>query len=269
MKQKHIAISIPDPCQEDWEAMSASGRGRHCGACLKTVIDFTLMSDGQIRDIFNKSNDHPLCGRFLESQLDRELVDTRRKITFRSILFNKVAASVILLQSVATAVAAQEKKQEPTTQSDSKSTGNNKNKTEAYGRLFNHKTGDPIPNAMVSIQGTDISCVTGANGGFALPLPETFHSDIIIQYPAKDDGNPSFQKTTIHIADIQAGKEIKLMVADTTERAPVKPINNQFHRIHMGIPIRPIERIVPQPDSTTQAPAKKPKAKSLKKKYYP
>ncbi|MFT3796729.1 carboxypeptidase-like regulatory domain-containing protein [Flavobacterium sp.] len=72
-------IHIPKPCHENWSEMTPDAQGRFCQSCQKTVIDFTGLSD---RAIFEKINsgDH-LCGRFLASQLDRELIVPKQKST--------------------------------------------------------------------------------------------------------------------------------------------------------------------------------------------
>jgi len=51
--------------------MTHSGNGRHCSACAKTVVDFTKMSDAQVRSYVNRNDN--LCGRFSKAQLGRDL----------------------------------------------------------------------------------------------------------------------------------------------------------------------------------------------------
>ncbi len=38
-----IRFRIPSPCHQDWNVMIAAGRGRHCAACDKTVVDVAGM----------------------------------------------------------------------------------------------------------------------------------------------------------------------------------------------------------------------------------
>ena len=45
---KKFELSIPKPCHENWNEMSPEDKGRFCGACQKTVVDFTNMSDRQV-----------------------------------------------------------------------------------------------------------------------------------------------------------------------------------------------------------------------------
>jgi len=66
-----IRISIPKPCHEDWNKMTPFDNGRFCASCQKNVYDFTFATDREILEKFN--TDKNLCGRFLPSQLNREL----------------------------------------------------------------------------------------------------------------------------------------------------------------------------------------------------
>lgn len=69
-----LKISIPKPCNEDWNGMHpVSGiTERHCDSCAKNVVDFTGFSDAQMHD-YVRLNGNKVCGRFRPDQLNRPL----------------------------------------------------------------------------------------------------------------------------------------------------------------------------------------------------
>ncbi len=69
MKKK---ITIKSPCSENWEGMGSTSSfdARFCQSCQKNVVDFTQKSDSEIARTLKKEKN--LCGRFRESQLNRE-----------------------------------------------------------------------------------------------------------------------------------------------------------------------------------------------------
>jgi hypothetical protein len=73
-----IAISIPKPCHEDWNAMtphpgSESGRApRFCDSCQHSVADLTKATDAELVALFT-GDAKPKCARFDPRQLERVL----------------------------------------------------------------------------------------------------------------------------------------------------------------------------------------------------
>jgi hypothetical protein len=53
--------------------MQPSDKGRHCAACQKTVVDFTVMSDTEIMRYMSKAGPH-ICGRLTPGQVNRPLI---------------------------------------------------------------------------------------------------------------------------------------------------------------------------------------------------
>ena len=59
------SLKIETPCHEDWTKMSPNKEGRHCGVCDKTVVDFTVMSQGEITNYLSNNYKAQICGRIL------------------------------------------------------------------------------------------------------------------------------------------------------------------------------------------------------------
>jgi len=64
-----MKISIPEPCHENWGAMTPNEQGRFCGSCQKTVVDFTNFNAEDIQNYFTKHYGQKVCGRFKNQQL--------------------------------------------------------------------------------------------------------------------------------------------------------------------------------------------------------
>ena len=68
-----LSVSIPEPCHEDWNAMTpVEFNQRHCRACDRVLTDFSNMTDVRIGSHLRRHEDK-LCGRFRAGQLDRRL----------------------------------------------------------------------------------------------------------------------------------------------------------------------------------------------------
>src|SRR6185503_4495008 len=67
----NFRISIPKPCQENWENMTPDQKGAFCGVCNKSVHDFTKKQPEEIKTILieEMSAGKKVCGRFNEDQI--------------------------------------------------------------------------------------------------------------------------------------------------------------------------------------------------------
>lgn len=72
-----LRIQIPEPCHQPWQEMPEVETGkRHCGACNRTLTDFSQWSDAQLIHFFTHTNDK-FCGRFSASQLNRNIIPAK------------------------------------------------------------------------------------------------------------------------------------------------------------------------------------------------
>jgi hypothetical protein len=96
---KKLNLSIPEPCHENWDQMAPIERGKFCGSCQKSVVDFTGMSDRQLAEFFKKTTGS-VCGRFHEDQLHRDIAIPKKRIPWVKYFFQFTwPAFVLFLKS--------------------------------------------------------------------------------------------------------------------------------------------------------------------------
>ncbi len=167
-----INISIPQPCHENWETMTPSDRGRFCASCQKNVVDFNKASDREIVTAFQK--DSNLCSRFLNSQLNRDLVKPEKKNPVWLATFTAFISLFGLNEAV-----SQEKV--PTEQTDNRALGKyiitepKPTEIEVSG-VVSDKTG-PLPGATVTLKRTGKSVQTDIDGNYKINAE---YNDILI-----------------------------------------------------------------------------------------
>lgn len=79
---KAIQLTVAEPCHENWDKMNPVQQGRFCGSCQKQVVDFSVMSDRELLQFFQKPSTGSVCGRFMNDQLDRKLEQPAKKISW-------------------------------------------------------------------------------------------------------------------------------------------------------------------------------------------
>ena len=150
--------------------------GRHCRACSKTVIDFTVMTDKQIVALLSSSQN--VCGRVGQLQLD----GINRGLNFkRQGIFSRkgfsIAASLLFAFPV-TNVFAQHKVVK------TKQTRNHKAHHAINDRTISGIVRDStdmylLPGVLIAVKGTNINCATGINGNYTINVPETADTLIV------------------------------------------------------------------------------------------
>ncbi|WP_040280016.1 carboxypeptidase-like regulatory domain-containing protein [Psychroserpens damuponensis] len=164
-----LNINIPNPCHEDWSKMTLQQQGRHCSSCEKTVYDFTSKTDEQIVKTFLDKG--KICGRFKSTQLNRELVLSRKE---KNNYLSYVASTLFAFFSFGTQdVKAQGKSRIVKVNSLKNQMVNGKmgtsilNSKTIHGTIYNsHQF--PIPNVNVMVKGSYNSTRTNIAGNFKL-----------------------------------------------------------------------------------------------------
>ncbi|KAA3440259.1 carboxypeptidase-like regulatory domain-containing protein [Rufibacter hautae] len=173
MPNRRLTVSVPQPCHQDWHAMSPELQGRFCQNCAKTVVDFTAMSDAEVVNWLTKQEGRT-CGRLSEKQLGRELVATapRNRWTWRAAV---LGLSVWLSTKT---VEAHPSPAFPLSIRDAAPKSEIPQKAFAAdslvvlkGRILDATTNTPMPGTTVLLKGTTVSTPTDVNGYFSLGLP--------------------------------------------------------------------------------------------------
>lgn len=95
MKKTHI--TIPTPCNENWDRMLPEDKGRFCQLCAKTVVDFTNSSPEEITDYFIKNKESKTCGRFKKEQLNLIHIEIPKNIIYQQTSFKNVFMLALLI----------------------------------------------------------------------------------------------------------------------------------------------------------------------------
>lgn len=169
-------IQILEPCHEDWNLMTPSGKGRHCEACDKVVVDFTRSTKREIAKYI--ANNENICGRISEEFLGVTLEDEKEKKSFG---LNGLVATVVNLLAITTAMNAQT--MSPENQSikaieriqvrQDNSTvlcGDKKQTMLVHGVVVSALDGFGMPGTSVTIKDTEIGVTANFEGEFEIPI---------------------------------------------------------------------------------------------------
>lgn len=162
---KKINISIPQPCHENWDAMTLVEKGKFCTSCQKKVFDFTKTSDKEIIDILN--NENATCGRFTTSQLNRNLYTNQQKSSYWLIASATVLGFLGLGNHSSYAQVKNDTVQVDSKDIKIKNDSNNPNLSHIIKGTVSDEMGT-LPGATVILKGTTIGATTGFQGEFEI-----------------------------------------------------------------------------------------------------
>ncbi|MCK8481160.1 carboxypeptidase-like regulatory domain-containing protein [Psychroserpens algicola] len=166
-----LHINIPKPCQEDWNQMTPQDKGRHCNSCQKTVFDFTNATDETIVKAFQ--SEPKLCGRFKSSQLNRELVLSRKE---KRNYISFVASTLFAFLSFGTQELEAQGKPKVVKIDSIQSSIRGKvgisvlKKKVIVGTVVSDADGLPLPGASIRIKGTNKGVQTDFDGHYKIKV---------------------------------------------------------------------------------------------------
>jgi hypothetical protein len=190
MKPQTIKINIENPCHENWDNMlqeekarpdGSVGQGKFCLACQKTVVDFSKMSNEEIINFLNNTNDK-VCGRIAKSQLNTPISNYRYN---KTPFFNKYVAGFIMALGFYTPAHSQNTNTKPEVQQTLGEIAVKQNvasdkKLIIHGRVLDSKTKKPIANAWVNVNGGEITTSTDKNGNYTVSIPSRLQNESLV-----------------------------------------------------------------------------------------
>lgn len=193
MKQ-NIQLQVPEPCHENWNAMTSTQQGRFCMSCRKEVIDFSVMTDKEILAHISTAS-KSICGRFCGDQLNRDLKAPAepRKIWWRywmgiaaslMLLAFKSSAQVKLTGDTIVAVPLLIKPEQVVLVAGGVSASSNDYHKKSYFVTGSVKdeNNNPLAGATILIKGTKKGAVSDENGAFGIKINDTKNVILDVSY---------------------------------------------------------------------------------------
>ncbi len=181
---KTIKITIPEPCHENWNAMTPTEKGRHCRVCTKEVIDFTTKSDQEVTALVSSSKN--ICGRMRTDQINRTItpvkknnITTRLKSKKQNKTLPSYAAALLIPLAIGTMqnITAQNQESPTATSKTYHSLGIGSQHIQGEiisipiaivkGTVTNQE-GDALAGAVVKVKNSSRIVQTDENGKFAI-----------------------------------------------------------------------------------------------------
>lgn len=176
-----VNLSKLKKCDQVWDEMPESERGRICQKCQQTIFDFRKLNDSEVAElhIFNEGK---VCGLYRKDQLRSIKVKKTSGLKVRSIM-----AGIIGFLSTLNAKAQTETKLVKTEQTEPTFNVNNQITTEGQvskttkdsiiiSGIIKDNMGNPAINAAVYIEGTIIGTTSDLNGNYSLNVTKSFES---------------------------------------------------------------------------------------------
>ena len=168
---KNVNIYIPESCHENWESMTPEEKGRFCGSCKKTVFDFTKATDKEIIEHLNKEKN--TCGRFLNTQLNRNLIVHNKKSSYWSIIFTSAISFIGIGTEITFAQIKQDIIQTDTKSISVKDTIINPNLPHKIKGVVYDKLGT-LPGVNIILKETTIQTTSDFDGKFEIEIKNNF-----------------------------------------------------------------------------------------------
>jgi len=164
-----LSLSIQKPCGENFNDFEPRNNGGFCQACQKTVIDFSSMSNEEIKTFFENRSAGKVCGRFKQSQLTH--FGPKSAPVNNSIASRAALIGLPLLSLLPSSAYSQNTESKPRMeQIDSDSTKKTPvDSTWISGTIVSQENGESIPLTSIYLKGGKAGCSSDFDGHFKFP----------------------------------------------------------------------------------------------------
>lgn len=186
-------IRVDNPCQEKWETMTSVTDARFCAHCNKKVVDFSILSDDEVRKRLQDKIELP-CGRFKNSQLNRLIGGSITQPVVKSGNNLARAATVLTLLSLQITAASSMYRNNAATPAHFQAVPcSYAGDTIRITGLVKDQSGKPLARAEIAFDGKLIG-ISDHNGQFSFELPNP--GNIRMKSYLLSAGFPGLQTTT-------------------------------------------------------------------------
>ncbi len=185
-KPLKIKLTIPKPCNEDWDKMTPDEKGRHCSMCNTIIADFSTFTDKELVAYLSKAKGE-ICGRVDNTQLDRLLITNEASNTpaYRSFLFGAALTAGLVSNAHSQVTVSQNKVYHPhpvgyiadTNVPKLNNTIAADTSTVLKGRIIDSQKMQPITDALLEIQfdsSYNAEAYSDSTGKFSIALPNKY-----------------------------------------------------------------------------------------------
>lgn len=160
-------IHLPQPCAESWAAMPATGPGRHCAACQRTVVDFSAMSQADVLAYLARAGSERVCGAFRPDQVQVPA----GVLPASASAWRRWAAAALTLLGLRMAEPAAAQAQAGLTLGAPLAAVARYPARVLRGQVVEVRTNQPLAGVSVLVEGAGPAVLTDAQGRFELRLP--------------------------------------------------------------------------------------------------
>ncbi|SNR94413.1 CarboxypepD_reg-like domain-containing protein [Belliella buryatensis] len=208
MADKNLKVSIKKPCDKKWESFSLNENGGFCSKCKTTVVDFTNLSNEEILQYMNNSN-QKVCGRI---NIHHKSFLYKAARTYRHSLAFKVITGLFLFAGTDKINAKNQIPQDKNFtigQTSPELLNINfqvlKNaSTESFisGKVIDAITKEPIPGAVILLKNTRIGTTSSIEGKFKIDIPNDLKrnkNEIEVRFIGYESVSMKFKKDQLPI----------------------------------------------------------------------